>query len=65
MWFSVIHQQESAMGTSMYLPDLPSIPLSHLPPHPTLQPVTEPLFKFPESYSMERVTWKFTVQYVK
>ena len=26
-------------------------PSSHLPPHPTLQSVTEPLFEFPESDS--------------
>ena len=26
-------------------------PPFHLPPHPTLQPVTDPLFEFPESYS--------------
>ena len=26
-------------------------PPSHLPPHPSLQPVTEPLCEFPESYS--------------
>ena len=27
------------------------VPSSHLPPHPTLQPVTEPLLEFLESYS--------------
>ena len=26
-------------------------PPSHFPPHPSLQPVTKPLFEFPESYS--------------
>ena len=48
MWFSVIYQQESATGTSMAPP---SGPPSDFTPHPTLQPVTEPLFEFPESYS--------------
>ena len=27
-------------------------PPSRLPPHPTLQPVAEPLFEFPESYPL-------------
>ena len=30
---------------------LPPRPPSYLPPHPTLQPVVEPLFEFPEAYS--------------
>ena len=42
--FTVIHEQESALGTSMS-------PASHLPPHPTLPPVAEPLIQFPESHS--------------
>ena len=42
--FSVIHEQESALGT-------PMSPASHLPPHPTLPPVAEPLLQFPESHS--------------
>ena len=46
--FSVIHQQESAIGIPMSPPSQTSLPS---PSHPTLQPVTEPLFKFPGSYS--------------
>ena len=34
LWFSVIHQKESAIGTSM---SPPMGPPSYLPPHPTLQ----------------------------
>lgn len=37
LWCSVIHQQVSAIGTPICL--LPPRPPSHLPPHPTLQPV--------------------------
>ena len=33
------------------LPNLPPRPPSHLHPHLNLQPVTEPPFEFPESYS--------------
>ena len=36
---------------SIYPGPLPPGPPSQLPPHPTLQPVTEPLFEFPQSYS--------------
>ena len=39
---------------------LPPGPPSHLPPHPTLQPVTEPLFEFAESYSKFPLTICFT-----
>ena len=35
-------------------------PPSHLPPHPTLQLVTEPLFEFPESYSKFPLAIYFT-----
>ena len=35
-------------------------PPSHLPPHPTLQPVKEPLFEFPESYSKFPLAIYFT-----
>ena len=45
LWFSVTHQQESAIGTPMSPPSRPSLP-SPSPPHPS-----EPLFEFPESYS--------------
>ena len=34
--------------------------LPHLPPHPTLQPVTEPLFEFPESQSKFPLAIYFT-----
>ena len=44
LWFSIIYQQEWAVGT-------PMSPPSHLSPYPSLQPVTETLFEFPESYS--------------
>ena len=48
LWFSVIHQQESAIGIPMYPPSQTSL---HRPSHLTLQPVAEPLFEFPESHS--------------
>ena len=48
LWFSVIHQQESAIGVPMYPPSQTSL---HCPSHLTLQPVAEPLFEFPESHS--------------
>ena len=35
-------------------------PPSHLPAHPTLQPVTEPLFEFPESHSKFPLAIYFT-----
>ena len=37
-----------------HVPSLPS------PPHPTLQPVTEPLFEFPESHSKVPLAISFT-----
>ena len=39
-------------------------PPSHLPPHPTLQLVTEPLFEFPESYSKFPLAIYFTYDIV-
>ena len=45
LWFSVIHQQESAIST------LPPTPPSPCPSHHTLQPTAELLFEFPESHS--------------
>ena len=52
MWFSVINQQESAIGTPLSPPSQSSLSSpSHLPPHPALQPFVEPLFEFPEAYS--------------
>ena len=44
----------------VYIYPLPPKPPSHLPPHPTLQPVTEPLFEFPESYSKFPLALCFT-----
>ena len=35
-------------------------PPSHLTPHPILQPVTEPLFEFPKSYSKFPLAIYFT-----
>ena len=35
-------------------------PPSHIPPHPSLQRVTEPLFEFPESYSKFPLATYFT-----
>ena len=49
MWFSVIHQQESAIGTPCPLSSR-SLP-SHLPPYLILQPAVEPLFEFRLPYS--------------
>ena len=41
LWFSVIHQQESAIGTPMFPPSQTSLPIS------TVYIVTVPLFEFP------------------
>ena len=42
----------------------PSGPPSDFTPHPTLQPVTEPLFEFPESYSKFPLAIYFTYDIV-
>ena len=55
--FSVIRQQESAIGTPCPLPPKPS---SHLPPHSTVQAVTAPLFEFPESHGKFPLAIYFT-----
>ena len=47
LWFPVTHQQESAIGTPMSPPSWTSLPSPSPSP---LQPVTEPLFEFPESH---------------
>ena len=39
----------------------PTGPPSCLPPHPTLQPLAEPLFEFPESYSKFPLAICFTM----
>ena len=54
MWFYSIHQQESAISTPM------SPPFQNSLPPPTLQTVTEPLFEFPESYSLIPIGYDFT-----
>ena len=55
-FLSYINKNQS----SVYPSALPPKPPSHLPSHLTLQPVTEPLFEFPESYSKFPLAIYFT-----
>ena len=60
----LISCQTSTRISHRYMVSTPSRASLHLPPHPTLLDVTEPLFEFPEAFSRFPVALYFTYDIV-